>query len=144
MPARTPAEARAAINQQPFPNYAQEQAARAEMERQMTELTAPISRGASERLAEIDVEAAKLADRATELLEAQSDLQERMQRRQLTAKEARKERDRLVREEMRLSQMLDAFEESYARELYTRDHPEDVLNVLYERYPSLERPFFPI
>ncbi len=45
---------------------------------------------------------------------------------------------------MRLSQLLDSIKGSYEQELYVRDHPEDVLNTLYNRYPTLIPPEFPL
>ena len=144
MPTRTPAAARAAMDEQPFPNSAQERAAREELERQITRLTEPVTRGAADHLRAMNEEAAELAQAATEHIKAVNDLQVRMKRREIGVKEARKERDRLRREEMKLSQLLDSITHTYESELYVRDHPEDVLNVLYERYPQLERPFFPI
>jgi uncharacterized membrane protein YccC len=143
MPPRTPAQARAAIDQQPFPNSAQERAAREEMERLITDLTAPVVRGAKDRMKAMNAEAGELAEAATAHIKAVNDLAARMQRREVSAKDARKERDLLRREEMKLSQLLDSITSSYESELYVRDHPEDTLNYLYERYP-LERPMFPI
>jgi hypothetical protein len=45
---------------------------------------------------------------------------------------------------MKLSQLLDSITAAHEREVYVRDHPEDVLNVLFDRYPALPRPQFSI
>jgi hypothetical protein len=100
--------------------------------------------GARNNLAAMNDEAAELVQAAGEHDEALEALRRKIKRREITAKDARKERDRIRREEMKLSQLLDSITATHEREVYVRDHPEDVLNVLYDRYPALPRPQFPI
>ncbi|MGY1857527.1 hypothetical protein [Modestobacter sp. SYSU DS0290] len=144
MPNRTPAQARVAIDQQLFLNSAQERAARMELERLIAEVTTPIARGADKNMRALNEEAGELAVAATQHVDSVGNLLARMRRREMTTKEARQERDKLRREEMRLSQLLVSITKTYESELYVRDHPEDVLNVLYDRYPTLLPPHFPI
>jgi hypothetical protein len=131
MPNRTPAQARAKLDELPFMNSAQERAVRAEVERIIAERTAPMVAGASANLRSMDREAGDYVKAAADHLQAVNDLAARMKRREVSARDARKGRDKLRREEMKLSQLLDSIKGSYERELYVRDHPEDVLNSLY-------------
>src|SRR3712207_1437663 len=113
MPSRTPAAARAAMDEQSFPNRAQERAARAELERLIDKLTMQVTAGTAGALKSCMIEAWELAQAATEHNSAVNDLQVRMKRREISTEEAHKERDRLRREEMKLSQLLDSITHSY-------------------------------
>jgi Skp family chaperone for outer membrane proteins len=141
---RTPAQARAALAAINAPNPQVFEQVKREVERRIGELTRPVVQGAQDSLAAMNEEAAELVQAAAEHDEALEPLRRRIKRREITAKEARKERDRIRREEMKLSQLLDSITAAHEREVYVRDHPEDVLNVLYDRYPALPRPQFPI
>ncbi|TFV89589.1 hypothetical protein [Blastococcus sp. CT_GayMR16] len=141
---RTPAQARAALQELNAPNPVVFEQVKKEVERRIGELTGPVVQGAQDSLAAMNEEAAELIQAAAEHDEALEALRRRIKRREITAKDARKERDRIRREEMKLSQLLDSITAAHEREVYVRDHPEDVLNVLYERYPALPRPQFPI
>jgi hypothetical protein len=141
---RTPAEARAALGAVNAPNPLVFEGVKKEVERVIAGLVAPIVEGARDNLTAMNDEAAELIQAAGEHEEALEALRRKIKRREITAKDARKERDRIRREEMKLSQLLDSITATYEREVYVRDHPEDVLNVLYERYPALPRPQFPI
>lgn len=141
---RTPAEARAALAAINAPNPQAFEQIKRDVEHRIAELTGPVVQGAQDSLAAMNEEAAELILAAGEHEEALEALRRKVKRREITAKDARKERDRIRREEMKLSQLLDSITAAHEREVYVRDHPEDVLNVLYDRYPALPRPQFPI
>lgn len=108
------------------------------------DLVTPIVEGARDNLAAMNDEAAELIQAADGHEAALEELRRKIKRREITSKDARKERDRIRREEMKLSQLLESITATYERELYVRDHPEDTLNFLYEQYPALPRPQFPV
>lgn len=141
---RTPAQARAVLTAATFPNSTVEQAVKAEVERVIADLTGPIVHGCIESLKAMNDEAAELAQAAAGHDQALEDLRRKIKRREISAKDARKERDRIRREEMKLTQLLDSITAAYEREVYVRDHPEDTLNALYDKYGALQRPQFPI
>jgi hypothetical protein len=141
---RTPAQARAALQELNAPNPQIFKLYERAVESRIAELTGPIVQGARESLAEMNEEVAELIQAATGHDEALEVLRRRIKRREITTKDARKERDRIRREEMKLSQLLDSITAAHERETYVRDFPEDVLNVLYDRYSALPRPQFPI
>jgi Skp family chaperone for outer membrane proteins len=141
---RTPAQARAALRELNAPNPQVFKSYEQAVESRIAELTGPIVQGARDSLAAMNDELAELIQAATGHDEALEALRRRIKRREITTKDARKERDRIRREEMKLSQLLDSITAAHEREVYVRDHPEDVLNVLYDRYPALPRPQFPI
>ncbi len=139
----TPAEARARLDQLEFRNSAQERETRAEFDRIIAAAAEPIHESAVAVLKGTNEEAATYAKAAADHVKAANDLQARMKRREIDPADARKERDRLVREGMKLRQLLDSLTKVYENNLYIRDHPEETLNYLYERYP-VDRPYFPI
>jgi Skp family chaperone for outer membrane proteins len=141
---RTPAQARAALRELNAPNPLVFKSYEDDIERRIAELTGPIVQGARDSLAAMNEELAELVQAGVGHGEALEELRRKVKRREITAKDARKERDRIRREEMKLSQLLDSITAAHEREFYVRDHPEDVLNVLYDRYPALPRPQFPI
>jgi hypothetical protein len=141
---RTPAQARASLAAINAPNPQVFEQVKKVVERRIAELTGPVVQGAQASLAAMNEEVAELIQAAAEHDEALEALRRRIKRREITAKDARKERDRIRREEMKLSQLLDSITAAHEREVYVRDHPEDVLNVLYDRYAALPRPQFPI
>jgi hypothetical protein len=134
---RTPAQARAALAAINAPNPQAFEQIKKDVERRIAELTGPVVQGAQDSLAAMNDELAELIQAATGHDEALEALRRKITRREITAKDARKERDRIRREEMKLSQLLDSITAAHEREFYVRDHPEDVLNVLYDRYPAL-------
>jgi hypothetical protein len=140
----TPAQARTQADQKDYGNSAKEREFRAEIDRIIADAARPVYESAVNALKETNEEAATYARAAAAHVKAASDLQVRMKNRDIHPADARKERDRLVREGMRLHQLLDSLTKTYENNLYIRDHPEETLNTLYERYPSLERPYFPI
>lgn len=141
---RTPAQARAALKAINAPNPQVYAELEKEVERRIKELTDPIVKGAIENLDSMDYEAAELAQAATGHDEALAELRRKIKRREITAKDARKERDRIRREEMKLTQLLESITAAHEREVVVRDRPEDTLNYLYDRYGALPRPQFPI
>ena len=141
---RTPAQARAALAAVNAPNPLVFEGVKKEVERIIADLVTPLTEGARDNLAAMNDEAAELVEAAGEHEEALEALRRKIKRREITTKDARKERDRIRREEMKLSQLLDSITATYEREIYVRDHPEDVLNVLYDKYPAIPRPQFPI
>ncbi len=140
----TPAEARARLDQMEFRNSAQERDARAEIDRLIADAVKPIHESAVGVLKGTNEEAATYAQAAAKHVKAANDLQARMKRREIHPSDARKQRDRLVREGIKLRQLLDSLTKTYENNLYIRDHPEESLTALYEQYPALTRPYFPI
>lgn len=139
----TPAQARAQLDQMEFRNSAQERDTRAQVDRIIAEAAKPIHESAVSVLAGANKEAGTYAQAAVDHVKAANDLQARMKRREIDPADARKERDRLVREGIELREALDSLTKVYENNLYIRDHPEETLNYLYERYP-VDRPYFPI
>jgi hypothetical protein len=113
-------------------------------EQVIRDLVTPIVQGARDSQNAMNDELAELIQVASGQEARLAELRQKIKRREIPAKEARKERDRIRREEMKLSQLLESITDAWARETYVADHPEDVLNVLYDRYPALPRPQFPI
>jgi hypothetical protein len=140
----TPAQARAQLDQLEFRNSAKEREFRAEIDRLIADAAKPVYESAVGVLKGTNEEAATYAQAAADHVKAANDLQARMKRREIDPADARKERDRLVREGMKLRQLLDSLTKTYENNLYIRDHPEETLNTLYEQYPALTRPYFPI
>lgn len=140
----TLAQARARLDQLEFRNSAQERDTRAEIDRLIAAAAAPIYESAVGVLSGANEEAGEYAKQAAAHVKAANDLQARMKRREIHPADARKERDRLVREGMKLRQLLDSLTKVYENNLYIRDHPEEALDKLYEQYPQLQRPYFPI
>lgn len=140
----TPAQARAQVDQMQFGNSAQEREFRAEVDRLIAAAVAPVHESAVDVLKGANEEAATYAKAASDHVKAATALQVRMKNRDIHPADARKERDRLVREGMKLRQLLDSLTQTYENNLYIRDHPEETLNKLYEQYPALQRPYFPI
>jgi len=113
-------------------------------EQVIRDLVTPIVQGAQDNLAAMNREAAEPAQAAGEHEEAVVALRRKIKRREITAKAARVERDRIRSEEMKLSQLLESITAAYERDIFIRDHAEDHLNYLYDRYPALSRPQFPV
>jgi chromosome segregation ATPase len=127
-----------------FPNSTVEREIRAACDRVKADVIRPVVQNAQQSLMGCDDEAAELAQATAGHRQASKDLRRRIKRHEISAKEARTELDKLKREAIVLDKKREAIVAHYETELYVRDHAEEYLDVLYDRYPSLTRPQFPI
>jgi len=131
------------MDQATFGNSAQERWARHEMERIISEVTAPIVASAKTFRKRADMEAKDYAETLAEHEATVRKLRRKMQRRQIIAKEARAEIGKLRREEENLTLLYDDLTHAYEKGLHDEGHPEEVADFLYKTYP-VAPPYFPI
>lgn len=69
--------------------------------------------------------------------DAVTDLLARIEDRSISFEDAKKERDQLLRADIRSGESYEAMVAAYESNVYSRDFPEDVIDNLFDAYPAL-------
>jgi hypothetical protein len=131
----SPADAEADLNARTYRNSLEERLYREGRAKVIEEQASMIRSGAAELMEGVQQDAAEYHEAAEMNLLAVQDLREQMKNREIAAKEARAQIAKLNKEAERLAILAETLPSDYAKALYDRDHPRDVLNLLYQRYP---------
>lgn len=131
----TPAAAMADLDGRPFRNSLEETLYRQEREKAIDEQAAMVRDGAVQLMQAAEQDADEYNEAAQMHLVAVQDLRDRMKNREISPKEARTEIAKLNKEAERLAILAETLPSDYAKALYDRDHPRDVLEMLYRKYP---------
>lgn len=131
----SPAHAEADLNTRTYRNSLEEKLYREGRKKVIDEQAAMVRDGASKLMKKVQKDAADHDEAAQMYLGAAQDLRRRMKNREITPKEARKEIAKLNMEAENLSILAESLPNDYAKALHDRDHPRDVLEFLYRKYP---------
>ena len=131
----SPAEAEADLNSRTYRNSLEEKLYRQGRDKVIEEQASKIRDGAAGLMEQAQQDAAEYHEAAERHLAVVQDLREQMKNREITAKEARTQIAKLNKEAGRLAILAETLPSDYAKALHDRDHPRDVLNLLYQRYP---------
>lgn len=132
---RSPAEAEADLDNRPYRNSLEEKLYREGRKKVIDEQAGKISEGAAQLMEAAEQDADEYHEAAQMHLLAVQDLREKMKHREISPKEARAEIAKLNKEAERLAILATTLPDDYAKALYDRDHPRDVLEFLYQKYP---------
>jgi hypothetical protein len=131
----SPAEAEADLNNRTFKNSLEERLYREGRQKVIDEQAAMVRDGAAQLMAQAEQDADEYHEAAQMYLAAVRDLRGKMKNREISPKEARTEIAKLNKEAEHLSIFASTLPNDYAKALYDRDHPRDVLELLYRKYP---------
>ncbi|RBY95755.1 hypothetical protein DQ237_11380 [Blastococcus sp. TF02-8] len=131
----SPAEAEADLNSRTFRNSLEEKLYRDGRKRVIDEQESLIRDGAVQLMEAAQEDADGYRQEAEELLAEAQAIRKRMKRREIPAKEARDRIADLNKKAGRLVILAETLPGDYAKALHDRDHPRDVLEFLYRKYP---------